>query len=1596
MEFQLKTKKLLSKLFAGALAFTMVATSLPVTAIAAGGSGSKATPSLESQQSAQILSHEARPSGLVGFEEEYELGNSDSMVSVIVEFVHQPASLVQAIAELNGERSTSARSLENLAEQDKEDFYQALKDIDYTVEYEYDLALNGVSILVPEHFVDDIAALECVFAVYPNETHENVVPNDGISTFAVDGFAEGMADSRAYLNIQALHDQNIKGTGVTVGVIDTGIDYRHPDLKNVFSSKLPNGSTPSADELLNGNFVGRNYITNGNGKNDPLDDQGHGTHVAGTIAARDNATTDISALGLAPESTIVAYKVINAADSCSENDVIKAMEDAVKDGCEIISMSLGWKSINHGSHGTTIALNALALTHENVLFVVCAGNSGSNSYTIWSPAASPLALTVANAKIPSSNRLLTLTTDAVTKTVAEEELPPEENPVVPPAGDAVTPPEGEEATPPADNEGSETTPPEGETTPPEDKEENETTPPEGETTPPADNEGSETTPPEGETTPPENKEENEATPPAPPADEEEPSDNAGASAASLPEGGEPSTEPKTEGENEPATAPEDNEQKDPNGSDEPATVPGDDEQKDPNGSDEPATVPGDDEQKDPDGSNDPATVPGNGTLGSTDPEELQERVASKEAQIRLIRSDWKDAIIEDSGIYTISNSLIADSNDKYQMVLLPTEDNSEIGTGTDKEFEAFFTGKTADDYEGALFILRRGQNFDTSVSVLHKYVDKGAIAVINNQNDFESISYWQGYYKNYAPVFTVEKSIGDTLVADLTPGESYLFQFTAAEDLTSTSLKDGTAYPAADTSIGPVKETYDLKPDLAAPGSAIISTYFNRDGSDDYEYSYTAMNGTSMATPHVSAIAALIRQKYPSLTALEIKSLLVNTASREAFADDISRMAVGAGMVDPAAALAAAEDMVTMTTVNNHAYVNNNGTVEAREATTPTISMEFVPQGEAATRTAEITVKNAKSSPHTYDITLVNPRFTEVNGSTSATTKNGVFTVDESSITVPANGSATFTLTAAVPSTDTNGSYEVTVVLTENGGDSVLSSPAAVVVYTAPAIPPMLDPPVNANFTYLHSSVFSSGEKAQLKDFGWHGSDTTFFQYRFRDPNVFSWQPFLYTTEGEVMGYIDEAHENTWEQWDWWWEDSIGSWYTPCTLTENTNQGKDSTWTVTSTGELQDIPEGKYELRLLVRHADGKGKVVKVSDFCVDNTLPTLTLSNGSSSQWTGVAAEDNVVFSGNIFDTFTEEMKDAGINSVLNQRLFSKTTSQQDNIVVVRIGDNDYRAEIDEEGNFTVTVPKAEAAGKAVVYYGDHFLPQGDDRKQDTFKDGFAPDALSYAFMPERAVNYMTNFAYRAANMDTMNVTLTYPGAPTVDPGNPGEPDNDSTGGGSFSSSSNDSKPANAPSANVGADGAVSAAKISGDAKKAVSSAKNGKANVNVTNAKTVGVAALSNMAKAAAKENVALTMTAKTTDKNGTVVAYLKFNAAKAAEAVAKAEVKEVKLGVELNTKNTKNVNSLFKKWFKNRNIIVIKMAQKGEFGFTVETVVKADLKGFNKNTLKFYNYNVATNTYKELINPNYTIDAKGFIHFNTTMGNYVIITDEPLVRK
>jgi serine protease len=138
----------------------------------------------------------------------------------------------------------------------------------------------------------------------------------------------------------------IAGSGIKVAVIDTGIDYTHPDLVDRYGG-------------------GYDFVNN---DPDPMDDNGHGTHVSGTIAATDN---DIGVIGVAPEATIYALKALNATGQGSTSDVIRSILWAVDHGMNIISMSLG------SAIPSLLEMRACNLAYESgVLLVAATGNDG--------------------------------------------------------------------------------------------------------------------------------------------------------------------------------------------------------------------------------------------------------------------------------------------------------------------------------------------------------------------------------------------------------------------------------------------------------------------------------------------------------------------------------------------------------------------------------------------------------------------------------------------------------------------------------------------------------------------------------------------------------------------------------------------------------------------------------------------------------------------------------------------------------------------------------------------------------------------------------------------------------------------------------------------------------------------------------------------------------------------------------------------------------------------------------------------------------------------------------------------------------------------
>jgi subtilisin family serine protease len=142
-----------------------------------------------------------------------------------------------------------------------------------------------------------------------------------------------------------------RGLGVKVAVIDTGIDIDHPDL----ASNIAGGC----------NFV----VVRG--KVNPTkydDDNGHGTHVAGTIAGIDN---EIGVIGVAPEASLYAVKVLNKSGSGYVSDIVLGIQWAISNGMDVINMSLG------SSYDVDSLRQACDAAYEaGIVVVAAAGNSG--------------------------------------------------------------------------------------------------------------------------------------------------------------------------------------------------------------------------------------------------------------------------------------------------------------------------------------------------------------------------------------------------------------------------------------------------------------------------------------------------------------------------------------------------------------------------------------------------------------------------------------------------------------------------------------------------------------------------------------------------------------------------------------------------------------------------------------------------------------------------------------------------------------------------------------------------------------------------------------------------------------------------------------------------------------------------------------------------------------------------------------------------------------------------------------------------------------------------------------------------------------------
>ena len=205
---------------------------------------------------------------------------------------------------------------------------------------------------------------------------------NGIKTF--------IENSVPYVGTEIPRIDGFDGTGIKIAVIDTGVDFNHPDLL---------GWGKDGKVIGGYNFVQENQL--------PMDSNGHGTKVAGIIAADGNV------VGVAPKAKILAYKVSEDGEGVSSELIRKAIEKAIEDEADIINISLGVNRTNSKID------NAVNYALEKGIFVVtAAGNDGPELKTIGSPGRNFESLTVgATYNNMTSSLIATLEIDEIQYTV---------------------------------------------------------------------------------------------------------------------------------------------------------------------------------------------------------------------------------------------------------------------------------------------------------------------------------------------------------------------------------------------------------------------------------------------------------------------------------------------------------------------------------------------------------------------------------------------------------------------------------------------------------------------------------------------------------------------------------------------------------------------------------------------------------------------------------------------------------------------------------------------------------------------------------------------------------------------------------------------------------------------------------------------------------------------------------------------------------------------------------------------------------------------------------------------------------------------------
>jgi len=212
------------------------------------------------------------------------------------------------------------------------------------IKYSYTL-VPAIAASIPEPAIEGLRHNPNVTIIEPD-----------IEVYAVDTELDNSWGVK-HIGAGTVHNNGNKGTGIKVAIIDSGIYYTHPDL--------------------NANYKGgKDFVNN---DNYPMDDNGHGTHCAGIVAAEDNGS---GVVGVAPEADLYALKVLNSSGSGDYSDVIAALQWAVNNDIQVTSNSYG----SSGDPGITVKAAFDNAASKGIINVCAAGNNYAGEDTVIYPA----------------------------------------------------------------------------------------------------------------------------------------------------------------------------------------------------------------------------------------------------------------------------------------------------------------------------------------------------------------------------------------------------------------------------------------------------------------------------------------------------------------------------------------------------------------------------------------------------------------------------------------------------------------------------------------------------------------------------------------------------------------------------------------------------------------------------------------------------------------------------------------------------------------------------------------------------------------------------------------------------------------------------------------------------------------------------------------------------------------------------------------------------------------------------------------------------------------------------------------------------------